>query len=60
MKKSWDFPGGPVVKNLRLQCRGRGLYPWPGNQDPMCCAVWPKKKKNNQTNKQTKFMRKSL
>ena len=21
--KSWDFPGGPVVKNLHFHCRGK-------------------------------------
>ena len=23
-----DFPGGPVVKTLRSQCRGHGFDPW--------------------------------
>ena len=26
----WDFPGGPVVKTLRSQCRGYGFDPWSG------------------------------
>ena len=26
-----DFPGGPVVKTQRVQCRGRGFDPWLGN-----------------------------
>ena len=26
-----DFPGGPVVKTLCLQCRGCRSDPWPGN-----------------------------
>ena len=26
-----DFPGGPVVKALRSQCRGPGFHPWSGN-----------------------------
>ena len=26
-----DFPGGPVVKTLRSQCRGPGIDPWLGN-----------------------------
>ena len=26
-----DFPGGPVVKTARFQCRGRGFDPWSGN-----------------------------
>ena len=28
---SWDFPGGPVVKTPRSQCRGPGFDPWSGN-----------------------------
>ena len=28
---SRDFPGGPVVKTPRFQCRGRGFDPWSGN-----------------------------
>ena len=28
---SGDFPGGPVVKTLRSQCRGPGFHPWSGN-----------------------------
>ena len=28
---TWDFPGGPVVKNLHSHCRGRGFNPWSGN-----------------------------
>ena len=27
----WDFPGGPVAKTLRSQCRGPGFDPWSGN-----------------------------
>ena len=26
-----DFPGGPVAKTPRFQCKGRGLHPWSGN-----------------------------
>ena len=26
-----DFPGGPVAKTLRSQCRGPGFDPWSGN-----------------------------
>ena len=32
----WDFPGGPVVKVLCFQCRGRGFDPRLGNEDPTC------------------------
>ena len=28
---SWDFPGSPVVKTLRFQCRGREFDSWSGN-----------------------------
>ena len=24
----WDFPGGPVVKNLSAKCKGHGFDPW--------------------------------
>ena len=27
----WDFPGGPVVKTLRFQCRGLGFDTQSGN-----------------------------
>ena len=30
-ERVWDFPGGPVVKTLRFQCRGPGFEPWLGN-----------------------------
>ena len=40
-----DFPGGPVVKTLSLQCKGCGFDPWLGNKDPAYCLVWQKKKK---------------
>ena len=26
-----DFPGGPVAKTPRSQCRGPGFDPWSGN-----------------------------
>ena len=29
--KIWDFPGGPVAKTLRFQCRRLGYHPWSGN-----------------------------
>ena len=28
---SRDFPGGPVAKTPRSQCRGPGFDPWSGN-----------------------------
>ena len=33
-KSAWEggyFPGGPVGKNRRSQCRGPGFDPWSGN-----------------------------
>ena len=29
-----DFPGGPVAKTLRSQCRGPGSDPWSGKLIP--------------------------
>ena len=29
--KSGDFPGGPMGKTLRFQCKGPGFDPWSGN-----------------------------
>ena len=29
--KSWDFPGGPVAKTPRFQCRVPRFNPWSGN-----------------------------
>ena len=29
-----DFPGGPLVKSPRSQCRGSGFNPWSGDQIP--------------------------
>ena len=34
-----DFPGGLVVKNAGLQCRGRRFNPWSGNKEPTCQEV---------------------
>ena len=44
------FPGGPVVKTLCFQCRGRGLDPWSGNYVPhlsenLCVLCGTAKKK---------------
>ena len=35
-----DFPGGPLVKTLCFQCKGRKLDPWLGN----CRGMWQKQK----------------
>ena len=42
-----DFPGGPVIKTLPFHCRGYGLDPWPGNQDPTSCTAKKKKLKTS-------------
>ena len=34
IKKWRDFPGDPVAKTLRTQCRGPSFDPWSGNQIP--------------------------
>ena len=31
LKADWDFPGDPVVKALRSQCRGPRFNAWSGN-----------------------------
>ena len=41
---SRDFPGGPVVKSLRLQCRGHGFNSWLGNLRSHMPCDWAKKK----------------
>ena len=52
-----DFPGVPVVKTPRSQCRGPGLDPWSGNWIPHAAAktqhsqmnkYFKKKKKRNE------------
>ena len=42
-----DFPGVPVVKTPRFQCRGHRFDPCLGNWDPTCHVAWPKKKKRS-------------
>ena len=37
-----DFPGGPVIKTLRFQCKGHGSDPQLGNENTTCCVAWPK------------------
>ena len=41
-----DFPGDPVVKTPRSQCKGHRFHPWSGNYDPACRVAWPKNKIN--------------
>ena len=31
MEAPGDFPGGPVVKTLRFQCRGLWVHTWSGD-----------------------------
>ena len=44
--KGRNFPGGPVIKTLCFQCRGRRFDPRSENEDPTCCAAQPKKMLN--------------
>ena len=44
--KASDFPGSPVVKTPRFQCRGQVFDPWSGNYDPIWQATEEKKKEN--------------
>ena len=41
-----DFPGGPVVKTPRCQCRGRMFDPWLGILHAAQCGQKLKKIKN--------------
>ena len=42
-----EFPGGgPVIRTQFFQCKGSGLNPWSGNQDPINGVMLPKKRKN--------------
>ena len=43
----WDFPGSPVVRTLRFQCRRHGLNPWLGNKIPHAAKHGQKQKKEN-------------
>ena len=37
-----------MVKILHFQCRGHEFDPQMGNRYPMCCTIWPKKKKKKE------------
>ena len=41
-----DFPGCPLVKNLRCLCTRHRSDPWSGNEDSACRAVVRPKEKN--------------
>ena len=47
--KSWEFPGGPVVRTPRFHCWGCGFSPWLGNWDPTSQAVQCGQKKRNKS-----------
>ena len=38
----WDFPGGPVVRTPRFQCKARGLAPGQGTE--ISHAMWGSQK----------------
>ena len=44
-----DFPGGPVVKTPRVQCRERRFCPWSGNLRSTCHVAPPPPKKRKGT-----------
>ena len=41
-----DLPGSSGAKTQCFHCKGHGLDPWSGNQDPTCLAVWPERKRD--------------
>ena len=43
-KYNGDFPGNPVVKTPRFQCKGCGFDPWSGSWDPTCCGAQQQQK----------------
>ena len=47
--KVGEFPGGLVVRTLRLHCWGPRFNPWWGNEDPTSRTVQQKKKKRGET-----------
>ena len=56
MQNSRDFPGGPLVKSPRFQCRGYGFDPWLGNEDPTRCMAQPNKLKVKELKTVTKMI----
>ena len=34
-----------MVKTPHFPCRRHRFSPWLGNEDPTCCAMWPKKQR---------------
>ena len=50
----WDFPGGPVVKILRFQCRGHGFDPLSGNSDAASLSAQLKERKSPATDTKKK------
>lgn len=41
------FPGGSMVRAVRLYCQGPAFHPWSENQDPTRQVTRPKKKKDS-------------
>ena len=46
IRDSWDCLGSLVAKTMHFHCKRCGFNPWSGSQDPTCCAVWPKIKRD--------------
>ena len=43
IRSCWDFTGGPAVRHSHFHWRcGHGFDPSLGNEDSICCVVWPK------------------
>ena len=53
--KSWEFPGGPVVRTLHFHCRGPGFNPGWGTKIPQAVRHGQKKQKQKQKQKNHHF-----
>ena len=42
MNGVWEFPGGPVIKNLPANAGGKDSIPGWGTKIPTSCAVGPR------------------
>ena len=49
-----ESPWGPVVRSPHSYCWEPWLSPWLEHWDPICCAVWPKKKEPTAKKKKKK------
>ena len=54
-KKSWNFPGGPVVNTPYSQHREHGFESLWANQDPTCAQQGKKKKKKKKNHCQDQY-----